>query len=346
MSSMARTLECPAWIGRAATAQLEALPEKQWTADGARAHDVLSGDLDEEDVEDSDEVSMAVGICQHKVEMLLVGAGFEDPVVHIEQRIFLRDDRGNAVASGKPDRVYIEGTRFFLPDFKTGRKDAPAPAMNPQLIGYAVLVAQEHGLADGVLAIIPAWRQTPPVAEINAEQIAQWRAAILDAIAESNGPSPRAKAGPHCDYCPARPFCAEAWEIVKQATQLSCDTTMFDSPETVLSYFETAKHAEGTIKSFLEQVKARLNSQPDSIPGLVIGKGAQTKTIPGGCENFDRLTALYSPEVVLAAIKWTPAALAKVISPGKGQKAAQKALEEELASIIEIKPKAGAIERV
>jgi hypothetical protein len=218
--------------------------------------------------------------------------------------------------------------------------------MNPQLIGYAVLVAQEHGLTDGVLAIVPAWRQTPPVAEISAQQITQWRAAILEAIAEAKGTSPRAKAGTHCDYCPVRPFCPEAWEIVQEAAQLNPNEVMFDSPETVLSNFDKAKHAEGTIKVYLEQVKARLASQPDSIPGLTIGKGAETKNIPGCLENYNRLTALYAPEVVLAAVKWTPAALAKVISPGKGQKVAQKALEEELSEIIDVKVKAGAIERV
>lgn len=344
-SSMQRTLSCPAWLSRSASAQLEAISEKSWTASGTRAHAVLSGDDDEESIEDDDEIALAVGICKMREEMALVAAGFEDPVAYIEQRIFLEDDHGTHVASGQPDRVYIENGRFFISDYKTGRKDAPAPALNAQLIAYAVLVAQEHGITHGTLAIIPAWRPVPVVAEINEEQIRIWRAAILEAISEARGPSPRAEAGQWCDYCPFRPCCPEAWEIVSQASQFNPkDPSMFEDPQSIIANFRTAKHAEGTIKVFMEQIKARLALLPDSIPGLRIGEGSTMKTIPGSLSVFERLTGLYSPASVLSAVKWTPASLAKVLAPGKGQKLAQKGIEEELADIIVQKEKAGSLE--
>jgi hypothetical protein len=113
----------------------------------------------------------------------------------------------------------------------------------------------------------------------------------------------------------------------------------------IAEHFDLAKHADGTIKAFLEQVKARLDADPESVPGLRIGKGSDTKTIPGSQSNWERLTSLYDRALVLAAVKWTPVSLAKSLSPGKGQKAAQKALEEELADVIQLKPRAGALER-
>lgn len=342
---MARTMNCPAWMGRASAVELQELPQKAWTTDGQRAHAVLSGDEDEESIEDSDDLALAVEICRNREQMALISAGFEEPHCHIEQRIFLYDDAGNKVASGQPDRVWIEGDRFFISDYKTGRKDAPAPALNPQLIMYAVLVAQEHGVTQGVLAIIPSWRPMPVVAEIGAEQIAQWRKAILVAIVEAGSPSPHATAGPWCDYCPFRPACPEAWAIVDQASKLNPkDPDMFENPSLLIERFRLAQHAKGTIKAYEEQIKARLAALPESIPGMHIGKGAELKTIPGSTPVYARLTSLYAPSVVLAAVKWTPAALAKSICPGKGQKAVQKTLEEELSDIIIKSNKSGSIE--
>lgn len=342
MSSMARTMACPAWIGRAAIADLTPLPEKSWTRDGTAAHDALAEDEDIEEI-DSDDVALAVGICREKEGMLLAQSGFEEYTTHIEERMFLKDDEGNPVASGQPDRVHIEGKRFAIVDFKTGRKDAPSPARNPQLIGYAALVAQRFGLTDGVLFIVPAWRQTPPPAEISAEDIATWRTAMLSAIAESNAPHARAAAGEWCDYCPVRAVCTEAWALVKKASQLP-PISMQDSSADILDNYTLAKHAQKTIEVFLETVKARLGADPSSIPGLRIGKGSEMSIIPGSQEAWRVLTSLYAPSIILAATKWTPAALAKALTGGKGAKAAQKVLEDELAGIITKKAKSGALE--
>lgn len=344
-STLARTMACPAWLGRSAALKLAPVEEKTWTTGGTLAHSVLAGEIDDDEIDD-DEIDMAVGICRHKEEMLLVQSGFEDYETIIEKRMWLLDDAGNRVASAKPDRVHIEKGRFFTSDFKTGRKDALEPALNPQLIIAAVLIAQDYGITDGVLAIVPAWRKTPPVAEIGSEEIAQWRAAILSAVSESQRPGAGAKTGPHCQYCPVRPFCDEAWDIVRQASKLDPSSIMQDQPEQITENFDIAKHAEGTIKAFLEQIKARLGSEPDAIPGLTIGKGGETKTIPGSLDVFNTLTEKYSTEIVLRAVKWTPTALAKAITPGKGQKATQKNLEEEFSDIIVRGTKAGSLERV
>lgn len=341
-SSMARTLACPAWVSRSVGLET---PEKQWTRDGTKMHAVLAGEEDDEDL--SDELDLAVGICRNKAEMLLASIGFEEYETITETRLWITDDSGNRIGSAKPDKVFIEKDHFAIFDFKTGRKDVPAPSMNPQLVTCAIAVAQTYGITKGFLGIVPAWRQTPPVAEIGGEQIEQWRQAIIAATRETAGPTPRAQAGPHCDYCPARADCPEAWEIVRRVDAILADfDIMNDSPETTVANYDLAKHAEGTINVFLESVKARLKAEPGCFPGLEIGKGGETKTIPGGLANYERLTSLYSPAVVLAACKWTPAALAKVISPGKGTKAAQKALEEELSDMIVRKEKAGSIERV
>lgn len=342
-SAMARTFQCPAWWQRSLAATLRPPDESAYAIAGQRAHELLAEE-DEEDEEDSDEILMAVGICKEKTGMLLAQTGFDEYETHTEERIFLLDDDGNKVSSGRLDRFYIEGNKFANLDWKTGRKDVLVPAKNPQLIFGAVLIAQHYGTSEGFLGIVPAWRPTPPMAEIGLEDIITWRKAILEVLSETKGESPRAKAGPACDFCPVRPTCPEAWAIVEQASKL--ELTMHDTPDQIRDNFKIAKHAAATIKVFLEAVKLKLGTEPDAIPGLTIGKASETKFIPGSVENFDKLAENYSKGTILASVKFTPAAIAKALTGGKGAKAAQKAIEDEFEAIIEKKARVGSLELV
>lgn len=339
-------MNCPAWLSRSSEVPFT-VPEKKWTSDGTKIHAMLAEDDDSEEDEDSqDEIEMAVGICKKKEEMLLVSIGFEDYETVTEERLWMCDAKGRKLASGQPDHVHISGDRFAIFDWKTGRKDVPQPARNAQLITYAVMVAEKHGLRGGFLGIIPAWRQTPPIAEIGNAELAQWREAILAAITETLEPNPRAKAGPWCDYCPVRPFCPEALAIVRQVAAIDPQIIMQSSPAEIIETFKLVKHAQSTVKDILDALKARLTEAPESIPGLKIGKGGETKTIPGSVVAVDRMLSLYSPEIVYRAAKWTPAALAKSITGGKGAKKAQEALEDELCDIIVSKTRSGSLELI
>lgn len=342
-STMQRTMACPAWLGRSREVPFR-VPEKQWTSDGTKIHAMLAEDEELEDEDSQDEIEMAVGICKRKEEMLLVSIGFEDFETVTEERLWLCDVKGNRIASGQPDHVHISGDRFAVFDWKTGRKDVPQPARNAQLVTYAVMVAEKHGLKDGFLGIIPAWRQTPPVAEITNTELAEWRDAIIEAIAETLKQDARAKVGDWCSYCQCRPFCPEALSIVVAVSELNIDSLMQSSPAEILATFKLVKHAQGTVKDVLDALKARLMASPDAIPGLTIGKTAETKTIPGSEQAVNRMLELYSPEIIYGAAKWTPAALAKAITGGKGAKKAQESLEEELADLIVTKTKSGSLE--
>lgn len=342
---MARTLACPAWRGRAALSEDLALPESKDAASGTLAHSALAGEVEDEDLDD--ELEMAVGICREKAAMLLVGIGFEDySEMLVERRLWLHDDAGNEIASGQPDRVYIQGRQFAILDFKTGRKDAPAPALNPQLITLALLIQEHYGLTDGFLGIVPAWRATPPMAQISSAGLAEWKAAIVSAINETDDENARAEAGEHCAYCPYRWRCPEAWSVVEQISKSNPELIMQESPDIILQHFTTAEHASKTIEVFREMLRAKLTVDPESIPGIRIGKPSEMKSIPGNEDTYKVLTELYAPRLVLASIKFTPAALAKSISGGKGQALVKKQLEEEFAPIIERKPKVGSLERV
>lgn len=319
------------------------LPESKDAADGTLAHSALAGEIDEEELDD--EIEMAVKICKQKAAMLLVGIDFQDyEEMVVEKRLWLHDDNGTEIASGQPDRVYFQGDTFVVLDFKTGRKDAPAPALNAQLITLALLIQEHYGLSHAFIGIVPAWRQTPPLAEIGPEQFAEWRQAIVGAMTESNGEKPHAEAGPWCDFCPVRWRCKEAWAVVEQIAKTDPAKIMTESPDIILQHFTTAEHASKTIEVFRDLLRAMLTANPDAVPGLRIGKPSEMKTIPGSEETWSALNERYSLAIIMAATKWTPAALAKAISGGKGAALVKKQLEEELAPWISSKPKSGSLE--
>lgn len=341
---MARTLACPAWRGRCATSGDFDAPESEDAAKGTLAHAALADEIEDDELDD--ELEMAVRICREKAAMLLVGIGFEDyEEVVVEKRLWLHDSRGNEIASGQPDRIYIQGKQFAILDFKTGRKDAPQPAVNPQLVTLALLVQEHYGLSDGFLGIVPSWRQTPPMARINAEQLSEWKASIVSAITETEGEKAHAEAGSWCDYCPFRWRCPEAWQFVENISKIKPETIMQESPDIILQHFTTAEHASKTIEVFREMLRLKLTAEPDSIPGIRIGKASEMKSIPGSESTWAALTERYSIGILMAATKWTPAALAKAISGGKGAALVKKQLEEELDPWIVKKPKNGSLER-
>ncbi len=340
---MARTLACPAWRGRCATSGDAEMPESEDAAKGTLAHSALAGEIEDDELDD--ELEMAVRICREKAAMLLVGIGFEDyEEVIIEKRLWLHDVLGNEIASGQPDRIYVQGTQFAILDFKTGRKDAPQPAVNPQLVTLALLVQEHYGLSDGFLGIVPAWRQTPPMARINADLLSEWKASIVSAITESSDEKAHAEAGPWCDYCDFRWRCKEAWAVVELISKTDPEKIMTESPDIILQHFTTAEHAGKTIEVFREHLRALLSTNPEAVPGIRIGKASEMKSIPGSEDAWTALTERYALGIILAATKWTPAALAKVISGGKGAALVKKQLEEELDPWIVKKPKNGSIE--
>lgn len=344
-SEMSRVVNCPASRSRAIALNFAPVPDRDTSRQqGTDLHSAMAGELDDEDVE-QDDLQTAIDICRHREENLLVQLGFKEPEIHIEERLWLTH-KGAQIASGKPDKVFLENGRFLIVEYKLARKDQPRPSKNVQLIFQAILTAEHYGVTEGILAVIPAWRPMPPVAEITKAELEDWKQTILEAIGESEGPNPSAQAGPWCDHCDARFLCPEAISIVRQASELNPDSVMTDSPEQMVSNYEVVQHAKGTIKVWEEQTRARLQQDPASIPGLRITEGAKEKKFSKTVAFFTRLFSVYPLEAIAPALGVTPTSLAKVISPGKGQKAAKTTLEEEFSEHLIETQKSGSIERV
>jgi len=110
--------------------------------------------------------------------------------------------------SGKFDRLYQDGRRGLIVDFKSGRGEYDAAADNAQLRGLAAIVADCYGLTECAAAIVQPFAGKPTVAEFNQKALTaawDWSVHIVER-AEDAKPED-ASAGVHCHYCRAKVDC-------------------------------------------------------------------------------------------------------------------------------------------
>jgi hypothetical protein len=109
------------------------------------------------------------------------------------------------IGSGQADRIVKSGDHMLIIDYKTGRGDVTPPDANDQLRGLAPLVS--HFLPESVeVAIVAPLAGQPTTAVFSAESL---KVAKYWLVHKWLG-APTAtetKAGPWCQYCPARLAC-------------------------------------------------------------------------------------------------------------------------------------------
>lgn len=218
-SGMIRVVNCPAshQMERAAA---EAIPEREDkdAVAGTAVHAILSDDADAEDVTYSAEATAEM--CEQQVERLL--ADWLPDGSHAmrldEQRYGLTmfgtvlevtpDSKAEFVFTGKFDRLYIQGERGLLVDFKALNGEHAAAIENPQLASLAVLVAAKHKLKSIRVAIVQPRKGRPTVADYDELTLAtarDWLDASL--LRETQATPDDRHAGKWCHHCKARFGC-------------------------------------------------------------------------------------------------------------------------------------------
>jgi len=216
-SKLGRVMECPA----SHKAELTAgdVPEDLSDAnEGTDVHAVLSDDLSADDVSYS--AAQTAEMCEDQTERLLNEWQTEGdaPLVFKELRYGLTDigavvpvngsTRANVVFTGQFDRLYTQGDRGLLIDFKALHGKHKSAIENPQLMGLAVLVAKRHKLTSLRVALVQPWKGKPTVADYGESALALAHS-FLDAalVSERIATPENRKAGDHCKYCKARFSC-------------------------------------------------------------------------------------------------------------------------------------------
>lgn len=216
-SKLHRIMECPA----SHKAELAAgdVPEDTRDADaGQDVHAVLSDDVSADDV--SYTAAQTAEMCERDAQRLL--AEWQDPgevpLGYKEVRYALTDigaviaadpsTKANVIFTGQFDRLYVQGERGLLIDFKALHGKHKSAIENPQLMGLAVLVAKRHKLTSLRVALVQPWKGKPTVADYGFGGL-QLAASTLNMILdeERNASPYDRKAGDWCKYCKARFSC-------------------------------------------------------------------------------------------------------------------------------------------
>jgi hypothetical protein len=216
-SKLGRVMECPA-SHKAELAAGDVPEDLSDASEGTDVHAVLSDDLSVDDVSYS--AAQTAEMCEDQTERLLNEWQTEGdaPLGFKELRYGLTDigavvpvngsTRANVVFTGQFDRLYTQGERGLLIDFKALHGKHKSAIENPQLMGLAVLVAKRHKLTSLRVALVQPWKGKPTVADYGESALALAHS-FLDAalVSERIAIPENRKAGDHCKYCKARFSC-------------------------------------------------------------------------------------------------------------------------------------------
>lgn len=235
-SKLYRIMHCP----NSHKAELAAGDVPEYTRDadaGQEVHGVLSDDLSTDEVSYS--AAQTAEMCERDVEKLLSAwkSDFGSVDELKERRYALTDigavieatpeTRANVVFTGQYDRLFIQGSRGLLIDFKGLHGKHPSALENPQLMSLSVLAEGKHKLTSLRVALSQPWKGKPTVADYGKHGLALAKSTLNVILEEErNSTFEDRKAGDWCLHCKARfdncpQFRArniEALDIVKPET--------------------------------------------------------------------------------------------------------------------------------
>ena len=359
-SKLGRIMECPA----SHKAELAAgdVPEDTKDAEaGQDVHAVLSDDVSADDV--SYTAAQTAEMCERDAQRLVAeweNPDFATPLGFMEKRYALTDigaviaadpsTKANVIFTGQFDRLYVQGERGLLIDFKALHGNHKSAIENPQLMGLAVLVAKRHKLTNLRVALVQPWKGKPTVADYGFGGL-QLAASTLNMILDEErkaGPDNR-KAGDWCKYCRARFTCETfksqnitALHIVQPETLPSDPDTrnkavfarMAELSPQQLIHIE--KNVVGLMGAFIAAHKAVFKQRVEAgeIPGYTLKEKSGRRKITNVATAYERAAAHgVTPEAFTAKCSLSMKGLNETLKDAT--KAKGKALEAMAAQVLE-----------
>ena len=235
-SKLHRVMACPA-SHKAEQAAGDVIEDLTDANEGQDVHAVLSDDISADDVSAS--AAQTAELCEAQVQQLL--AEWHDPSLEIplgfkELRYGLTDigavipihadTKASVIFTGQFDRLYVQGERGLLIDFKALHGKHASALENPQLMGLAILVAKRHKLTSLRVALVQPWKGKPTVADYGKTGLALAGSMLLQILEDERNAGPEDRhAGDHCTYCKARFTCStfqsaniEALDVIQPET--------------------------------------------------------------------------------------------------------------------------------
>ena len=316
-SKLGRVMECPA-SHKAEIAAGDVPEDLSDASEGTDVHAVLSDDLSADDVSYS--AAQTAEMCEDQTERLLNEWQIEGdaPLGFKELRYGLTDigavvsvngsTKANVVFTGQFDRLYTQGDRGLLIDFKALHGKHKSAIENPQLMGLAVLVAKRHKLTSLRVALVQPWKGKPTVADYCQSALALAHS-FLDAalVSERIATPENRKAGDHCKYCKARFSCPTLRDVninaldVVQPETLPADAatrnkTVFArmAEMTPQQLIHIEKNVVGLMGAFIAAHKAVFKQRVEAgeIPGYLLKEKSGRRKITDVATAYERAAAL------------------------------------------------------
>lgn len=221
-SSMQRIMECKASLPLTNRLREQGLLPvdhgTEYSKKGDRVHEILAAlatgaPLAQMAEFDPAEMEEALELWESAQQIItqVFGTELSDVEIRVEERIWLCDEDGEKMASGRFDLVAVSVARnqALILDYKTGHGDVPEPLNNWQTLTGAVIVWVESGVENFTAAIVQT-RYRPQVAQYDGPAVGEALNQIDDALALKEADPFVVGFNPstdRCKYCPARLAC-------------------------------------------------------------------------------------------------------------------------------------------
>jgi len=350
-SGIQRIIACPG--SRNAERGLPQLADKAVTADGDAIHNALETGETEALTETQEQIAARLkGLEMTALNDWMRDNGIEfTPERHAEERLWIRDQSLNLVASAKLDVFYIdnESSSALLLDFKSGFKKVAPSESNWQLRTQTIALFNEF---PGILNIrvgIAASRLSSSLdlAEYDIPTILDAKRLLIRHIqAADAADAPRVPSANACQYCRAKSFCPQAasYAMVTLAEYPPSKPNKLSvleavnrlTPLQVSIVYRRSKLAYMIFEAIEDRLKAMPVEDLNAI-GLDLKPGSTSRSIKDIPMAINALSAHVKLPQLLELVSMPLGKVTKLLASSLGisQKAADAQVEEILAGNIE-----------
>lgn len=337
-----RIVACPGMLAlKAKLPRREDVSSKD-AAMGTNIAAVMAGDAPADALTESEhEIYLRLRRQRDELVTAVFGEGAV-PVVSVEQRLWLKDESGKNVFSGKYDYCGKVGAHALIIDEKSGRNEVTPAESNMQLRSLAVLVwKNDPSIMRVTTAINHAWSDGNfTLCDYDTEDLKNSEDELWANLETAKGLNAPLRAGKHCDYCKAAGGCpkatSEALALVANSGFVKehvTDQVALMSSDQIAGFLDRVAFAESVIEAVKAEAKHRI-TEGQPIAGWELHEGRKTEKVtdPTGVYN-NALAAGIPSGNFMRAITVRKGELEDVVRAVTGKKG--KELKDTVAGILE-----------
>lgn len=269
-----------------------------------------------------------------------------------ERRYWLTDATGRKRMSGQVDYAARRGAVGLIQDYKSGRGQYDEAPANMQLRCNAVLFWRHHNRAldKVVVALIQPILGKPTVCEYTRADLVKAEHQILAILDAAEVADAKLKAGPHCQYCPAKVKCMEMRRVIGVVATVSEQEVAAKNMTDLIGLYLMCMVISPTAKAVIAELKQRMKNG-QLAPGLKLSKASSVRSFEDVPAIWARAhqhqlldQATFLRDVVSVGIGDMEKAVGKALALKPAQ--AKEKVNAIFADLIVAKPKEPSIEQI